>query len=293
MIEAFKFLLFQLNSSFFSCQFCFVAVVINATVSLVPAAVDELKSILFMCAPVLLFICIAETAYAITPAFFELSPDTMESVLIAVLACWFFLTIAALTAASTLFASRRDVQGELWRIMKIMIMYIFVVGYISASSMALTMDVNDFRGPPEIGRHILLAAMLVEIVILAATAIVTRCVVTAFVGCCILVVGLIFFCTVVAIAFIFSSYGSVALTRRVLLTTLLIEVFLFGLFMYRRYSVPQPRPAEEVRPAVQPRSQGGYVALLDDACTLPPPVEAPNTPPTLRHSIRYDDSCTV
>jgi hypothetical protein len=260
----------------------------NPTASLEPVPVDELNTIMLLCAPVLLFLCIAETAYALVPVFVDLNPGTMGTVLVVVLICWICATIAALTMATTLFASRKDYREQLWRIMKIMLTYIFVVGYISGSSMALTVDVNDFHGSPEIGRHILLSAMLVEITILAVTAIMTRCVVTAFVGCCIIAIGLTFFCTVVAIAFLFAGYGSVLLTRRVLVVSLLIEVLLFGLFLYRRYSTPQPPPAEATRPVVQPRIQGEYVALPDDIFALPVSVEESHTPRISRPGNRFD-----
>lgn len=266
---------------------------------------------MMVCAPVLLFLCIAETAYALVPAFVDLNPGTMGTVLVVVLICWICTTIVALTLASTYFASRKDSREQLWRIMKIMLTYIFVVGYISGSSMALTMDVNDFRGPPEIGRHILLSAMLVEIIILAVTAIMTRCVVTAYVSCCMIVIGLTFFCTVVAIAFLFAGYSSVALPRRVLLVSLLIEVVVFGLFLYRRYSTPQPSPPGdeegegEDRVVVQPRFQGEYTALPDDSFALPVSSEDshththttlpsfPSSNPIHRHGNRFDSSGSV
>jgi hypothetical protein len=265
----------------------------NPTTPLEPAPIDELNTIMLVCAPVLLFLCIAETAYAIVPAFVDLNPGTMGTVLVVVLICWICTTIAALTVASTFFASRKDYREQLWRMMKIMLTYIFVVGYISGSSMALTVDVNDFRGAPEIGRHILLSAMLVEITILAVTAIMTRCVVTAFVGCCIIAIGLTFFCTVVAVAFLFAGYGSVLLTQRVLIVSLLIEVLLFGLFLSCRYSTPQPPPPETTRPMVQPRFQGEYAALPDESFALPVPVEESHTPPISRPGNRSDGSCAV
>ena len=267
--------------------------VANPATPLELVPVDELSMIMMVCAPVLLFLCIAETAYALVPAFVDLNPGTMGTVLVAVLICWICTTIIALTAASSLFPSRQKFRDQLWQIMKIMLTYIFIVGYISGSSMALTVDVNDFRGSPEIGRHILLSAMLVEITILAVTAIMTRCVVTAFVGCCIMAIGLTFFCTVVAIAFLFAGYGSVLLTRRVLGISLLIEVSIFGLFLYSRYSTPQPATSEDARPVMQPRFQGEYAALPDDSFALSTHIEEPQPPSVCRHVNQFNSSCAV